>query len=43
MMEVLRHAIGFCGEHWHPSLMTIVASGFGLVPAVAYIKSRIGK
>jgi hypothetical protein len=43
MMEVLRHAIGFCGEHWHPSLMTIVASGFGLVPAVAYIKSRFGK
>jgi hypothetical protein len=43
MMEMLRHLIGFCGEHWHPSLMNVIASGFGFIPAVAYVKSRFGK
>lgn len=41
MVEVLRHAFGFCGEHWHPNLWTILMGGFGLVPAAVYTKNYI--
>tara|TARA_B110000977_G_scaffold184228_1_gene247671 strand:- start:51 stop:194 length:144 start_codon:yes stop_codon:yes gene_type:complete len=23
MMEILRHMLGICGEHWHPSILSI--------------------
>ena len=24
MMEIIYHILGFCGEHWHPNLFTII-------------------
>jgi hypothetical protein len=27
MIEVVKHALGFCGEHWHPNLWTLLAGG----------------
>jgi len=23
-MEIIYHILGFCGEHWHPNLFTII-------------------
>ena len=34
MIEFVKHAFGLCGEHWHPNLLTIIASGIGLLPAL---------
>jgi len=51
MAETLRHALGLCGDHWHPSLLNvsafIVAVG-GTITYTAstvkfYIKSKITK
>jgi len=25
-METIKHLLGFCGEHWHPNLFTILAT-----------------
>ena len=41
MIEVIKHSLGFCGEHWHPNLFTLLASGFGAVPAFSYIKYKL--
>lgn len=41
MIEVLKHSLGFCGEHWHPNIFTILAGGFGLAPAYSYIKYKL--
>ena len=41
MIEVLRHSFGFCGEHWHPNVFTILLSGFGLAPAFNYIYFKV--
>jgi hypothetical protein len=41
MIEVIKHTFGFCGEHWHPNIFTILISGLGLTPAFHYIKYRI--
>jgi hypothetical protein len=41
MLEIIKHTFGFCGEHWHPNIFTILASGLGLSPAYSYIKHRI--
>ena len=41
MLEVLRHAFGFCGEHWHPNLFTIILSGFGILPTLKYLYVKI--
>jgi len=37
MIEVLKHSLGLCGEHWHPNLFTFLLSGLGLPPALNYI------
>ncbi len=37
MIEVLRHSFGFCGEHWHPNIFTILLSGFGDIKNNYYI------
>jgi len=37
MIEVLKHSLGLCGEHWHPNLFTLLLSGLGLSPALNYI------
>jgi hypothetical protein len=41
MVEVIRHTFGFCGEHWHPNIFTILVSGLGLFPAVNYIYYKL--
>jgi hypothetical protein len=41
MLEILKHTFGFCGEHWHPNIFTILASGLGLTPAYSYIKYKL--
>ena len=40
MVEFIRHALGLCGEHWHPNLFTIIGSGFGLIPAIHYLRIK---
>jgi hypothetical protein len=37
MVEIIRHSLGFCGDHYHPNLFTILASGLGVLPAFNYI------
>ena len=37
MFEILKHSFGFCGEHWHPNIFTLLLSGLGLSPALSYI------
>jgi len=37
MIEVIKHGLGFCGEHWHPNLLTVLLGGLGLSPALNYI------
>jgi hypothetical protein len=37
MIEFIRHAFGFCGEHWHPNIFTILISGLGLSTPFYYI------
>ena len=47
MAEVIKHALGFCGEHWHPNFWTLLTGGFGLVSiyyyVVSYLKCRYKK
>ena len=37
MIEFIKHALGICGEHWHPNIFTFLLSGLGLPPALSYI------
>jgi hypothetical protein len=37
MIEVIKHGLGFCGEHWHPNLFTMIAGGLGISPSLNYI------
>lgn len=37
MIEVIKHSLGFCGEHWHPNLFTVLLGGLGISPALNYI------
>jgi len=41
MIEIIKHSLGFCGEHWHPNIFTLLASGFGIYPAYSYIKFKL--
>ena len=34
MIEFIKHALGFCGEHWHPNVFTLVASVPIVGPAI---------
>jgi hypothetical protein len=43
MIEVIKHTLGFCGEHWHPNIFTILASGFGVLPSISYIYYKVIK
>lgn len=40
MVEFIKHALGICGEHWHPNIFTFLLGGFGLTPALVYIKHK---
>lgn len=41
MIEVLKHSLGFCGEHWHPNLLTVLAGGLGAAPAITYLRYKL--
>jgi hypothetical protein len=41
MVEIIKHSLGVCGEHWHPNLFTLLMSGLGLSPAFYYIKYKV--
>ena len=41
MIEVLKHSLGLCGEHWHPNIFTFLLSGLGLSPALNYIYYKV--
>jgi len=41
MIEVLKHSFGFCGEHFHPNIFTIFASGLGISPTLNYIYIKL--
>jgi len=42
MIEVIKHTLGICGEHWHPNIFTALASTPIIAPAVYYIKCKCG-
>ena len=41
MVEAAKHFLGFCGEHWHPNLWTLLTGGFGILGIYSYIKSYL--
>jgi hypothetical protein len=41
MIEAVKHALGLCGEHWHPNIFTLLLSGFGLYGPLHYIKYKL--
>ncbi len=41
MLEILKHSLGLCGEHWHPNIFTLLMGGFGSLPVLSYIKHKI--
>lgn len=41
MIEFLRHLFGFCGEHWHPNIFTILLGATGIRQALLYVKYKI--
>ena len=42
MIEVIKHALGFCGEHWHPNIWTAAASSPLIAGTVHYIRCKCG-
>jgi hypothetical protein len=41
MVEAVKHALGLCGEHWHPNIFTLLLSGVGLYTPIHYIKYKL--
>lgn len=41
MIEVIKHTLGICGEHWHPNIFTALASTPIIVTAVNYVKCKV--
>ena len=41
MAEFIRHALGLCGEHYHPNLLTLLIGGFGISTISSYIRLYI--
>ena len=41
MLEMIKHTFGFCGEHWHPSIWTLLGGTVGLLPGYSYIKYKL--
>jgi hypothetical protein len=42
MIEVIKHTLGICGEHWHPNVITLLAGSPLILSTVSYIKSCCG-
>jgi hypothetical protein len=41
MAEFIRHALGLCGEHYHPNLLTLLIGGVGFSTIFSYIRLYI--
>jgi len=41
MVELLRHTLGLCGEHWHPNLLNMSLISFGFLESISYIKYKL--
>ena len=41
MIEFIKHALGICGDHWHPNIFTFLLSGLGISPALNYIYYKV--
>jgi hypothetical protein len=41
MIEVIKHALGFCGEHYHPNLWTLLIGGVGISSIFSYVRLYI--
>ena len=37
MAEIIKHALGICGDHWHPNLLTLLLGGVGLSTIYSYV------
>ena len=37
MIELVRHALGFCGEHWHPNIFHMLVGG----STISYVAFRV--
>jgi hypothetical protein len=42
MIEILKHAIGVCGDHWHPNIWHAMASTPIFLSAIYYVKCKCG-
>tara|TARA_R100000322_G_scaffold95129_1_gene59885 strand:+ start:88 stop:261 length:174 start_codon:yes stop_codon:yes gene_type:complete len=42
VIEFIKHLFGFCGDHWHPNVWTVVASAPIVAPVVYYVKCKCG-
>ena len=42
MIELLKHVLGFCGDHWHPNVWTAAASSPLIASTAYYIKCKCG-
>lgn len=40
MIEITKHALGLCGEHSHPSLLTMLLGGGSGLSAYQFIKYK---
>jgi hypothetical protein len=41
MAEFIKHALGICGEHFHPNLWTLLIGGVGISSMFLYIRLYI--
>lgn len=41
MAEIIKHALGLCGEHYHPNLLTLLLGGVGFSTIFTYTKSYL--
>jgi hypothetical protein len=41
MGETLKHALGLCGDHWHPSLLNISAFVALVGGSITYMSSAL--
>ncbi len=42
MIEIIKHVLGICGEHWHPNVWTAAASSPIIITTAHYIKCKCG-
>ena len=42
MIEVLKHILGICGEHWHPNIWTAAAASPLIATTTYWIKCKCG-